>query len=100
MMLWVALEEKASTGQKGGSGQNRVARCPWLAVSPIVPFPNFHGALEYCSIVHCFQKLQLHPQLVAFQKRFRLLELPQPEISLNFTATFPMRACCNQECRT
>ena len=46
-MLWVALEEKASTGQKGGSGQNRVARCPWLAVSPIVPFPNFHGALEY-----------------------------------------------------
>ena len=48
-MLWVTPRRRPRSGQKGGSGQNRVARCPSLAVSSPGPVPNCLGALGHRS---------------------------------------------------
>ena len=68
-----------------------------LAASSTGPVHNSHGALKHS---FNFRNCRLHPQLVAFQRRFRLLELPLPAIRLEFVRHTSMQACCNQECRT
>ena len=53
-------------------------------VSGIVAEPRFQFPRSTRTSFRVFRNYKLHPQLVAFQKRFRLLELPLPEIRSEF----------------